>query len=362
MMDAISRSPLGSAVLSLDRWIEGPASLLREWWSALRQSERARVRIADDGKSMTLSSGRKGAAGHTLVSLDPAAETQARATLGALPAGQSAALVVPRSWVIERHIELPLEAASHLDGIVASRVSSLSPVPAHETIFGHRVETVDRATRKLSVGIAIVPRMRVARPLEIMDGAAWRDVTVEAPFGEDGHIVLHPRRSGAVAPNRRTKIALTMILSASIASAIAVLIAGPFVDSYFEGRTSQFQVRADAARATLASLAKPDKAATAPEQAALDLKNESVSALGALEDLAAALPRHAYATEISFSEGRLLLSGRTTDLPDVLTKLESSGRFLDSKLVGTAERAQDGLSSAFQLETRPLIRTGGTLR
>lgn len=362
MMDALSRSPLGSAVLSLDRWIEGPASLLRAWWSALRPSQRARARISDDGTALILSSGKPGAASHTLVSLDPAAETQARATLRTLPASQSAALVIPRSWVIERHIDLPLEAASHIDGIVASRVSSLSPVPAHETIFGHRVEAVDRTSRKLSVGIAIVPRQRVTRPLEILESAAWRDVTVEAPFGEDGHIVLHPRRSGAVMPNRRTKIALTLILGASIASALAVLIAGPFVDDYFEGRTAQFQARADAARATLAAMAKPDKAATAPEQAALDLKNDSVSALGALEDLAAALPKHSYATEISFAEGRLLLSGRTTDLPDVLTKLESSGRFLDSRLVGTAERAQDGLSSAFQLETRPLIRTGGTLR
>jgi Tfp pilus assembly protein PilN len=362
MMDALSRSTLGSAFLRLDRWIEGPASLLREWWSAIRPSERTRARVSDDGKSLTLFSGKPGGASHMLVSLDPAAETQARATLGGLPAGQNAALIIPRSWVIERHIELPLEAASHIDGIVASRVSSLSPVPAHETIFGHKVETVDRTSRKLSVGIAIVPRLRVSRPLEIMDSAAWRDVTVEAPFGEDGHIVLHPRRSGAVVPNRRTKIVLTTILSASIASALAVLIADPFVAGYFEGRTAQFQTRADAARATLASVAKPDVAATGPEQAALDLKNDSVSALGALEDLAAALPKHAYATEISFSEGRLLLSGRTTDLPDVLTKLESSGRFLDSRLVGTAERAQDGLSSAFQLETRPLIRTGGTLR
>ena len=61
-------------------------------------------------------------------------------------------------------------------------------------------------------------------------------------------------------------------------------------------------------------------------------------------------------------EGRIRLTGRTSDLPDVLTQLESSGRFLDSKLVGTAQRAADGYSSDFELETRPLIRTGGALR
>lgn len=348
--------------MALDRWIDGPASLLRGWWSGLRPTARVIARVSEDGRSLSIASGRKGAANHAFVSLDPAADTEARATLAALPAGRSASLAIPRSWVIERHIELPLEAATHLDGIVASRVTSLSPVPAHETIFGHRVDEVDRAGRKLAVGIAIVPRKRVARPLDILESAAWRDLTIEAPFGSDGHIVLHPHRSGAVLPNRTAKRALTLILGASVASALAVLIAEPFVDSYYEGRIAQFEARANAARATLASLSKPDKAATGPEQAALDLKNDSVSALGALEDLAAALPKHAYATEISFSEGRLLLSGRTTDLPDVLTKLESSGRFLDSKLVGTAERAQDGLSSAFQLETRPLIRTGGTLR
>ena len=48
-------------------------------------------------------------------------------------------------------------------------------------------------------------------------------------------------------------------------------------------------------------------------------------------------------------------------MPDVLTALESSGRFVESRLVGPATRSQDGTTSDFVLETLPLIRTGGGL-
>ena len=87
-----------------------------------------------------------------------------------------------------------------------------------------------------------------------------------------------------------------------------------------------------------------------------------IPALGALDDLAAALPLHAYATEIVLADGLLRVAGRTSDLPDVLTALESSGRFAGSRLIGTAQLSADGVSSDFVVETRPLIRTGGGVR
>ena len=91
-------------------------------------------------------------------------------------------------------------------------------------------------------------------------------------------------------------------------------------------------------------------------------KNDTISAIGALDDLAEALPVHSFATEVALAEGKLRLAGRTYDLPDVLTALESSGRFADSALIGPAVRGEDERSSLFTLETRPLIRSGGELK
>lgn len=362
MRDAIMRSSFGGALSALDAWIDGPATLVNERWHALRPGDRVVARIAEDGSSVMLAPQGRGSASPSFVPLDPGQEAQARAALATTVAGRDLTIVVPRHWVIERHAELPLEAASHLEGIVAARVSSLSPIAPHETLFGHRVTTVDRASKKLLVGIVILPRSRIARTLEVMETVKWRELAVEAPFGENDRITLYPRRSGVAVSHRRVKRLTTMLLAASVASMLAVFVAGPFVDAYYEGRRAEFDARAATARAAIVAAAQPDKAATLPEQAALDLKNDSISALGALDDLATALPSHSFATEISLVEGRIRLTGRTTDLPDVLTQLESSGRFLDSKLVGTAQRAADGYSSDFELETRPLIRTGGALR
>lgn len=355
------RAALARAIGAVDDWVDGPASLLGERWQALRPGNRVVAELSADGEFLAVRSDARGAA-PVEISLAPDHDLEARAALRPLLADRDVALRVPRGWAIERRADLPLEAAGHLEGIVAARISTLSPVPPHETMFGHRLLQADRAGKQLSVGILILPRARVAPALDLLDGAGWRELAVEAPFASGDWITLFPRRSGSVGTRGLIRYGVWAALVAGVAAIVLSLAAGPIVDARYGDYRLELEARAARARAAIAAAAAPERAATAPEQAALDAKNDAISTLGALEDLAAALPMHAYATEISFEEGRLKLAGRTGDVPDVLTALESSGRFLDSRLVGAARRAEDGVGSEFELETRPLIRTGGALK
>jgi len=355
------RAAMAGAIRAVDNWVDGPASLLGERWQALRPGTRVFVELSTDGQALRVrSDARSGVP--IAISLASADDLAVRAALRPLLADRQVTLRVPQGWVLERQVELPMEAAGHLEGIVASRVSTLSPVPPHETMFGHRLLQAGRASKHLSVGILILPRARLARALELLDGAAWRELNVEAPFASGDWITLFPRRSGSVGTRALIRYGVWTALVASVAAIALSLASGWIVDARYGGYRLELEANAAKARAAIAAAASPERAATAPEQAALDAKNDAISTLGALEDLAAALPMHAYATEISFADGRLKLSGRTGDVPDVLTALESSGRFLDSRLVGSARRAEDGVGSEFELETRPLIRTGGALK
>ena len=82
--------------------------------------------------------------------------------------------------------------------------------------------------------------------------------------------------------------------------------------------------------------------------------------IGALDDLAASMPLDAHAVENQPGGRYDAVGRRTSDLPGLLTALESSGLFTDSRLVGTATRAEDALLSDFVVQTRPLSLTGGT--
>lgn len=354
---------LRTAWHTLDDWLEGPASLMAQRWRKGRPSHVVQARMEESGKAVFLRSGRKRGAGELTIAPGQHEREQGHVeALSSLINGRHVELSTPRAWVIERRIELPLEAGEHLDGIVASRIASLSPLPAQDTLYGHRVATRDKAATRISVDIALIPKGRVAAALDIIEAAGARSTEVIAHTSHGTTISLYPRRTGRHGALGRIKLVLAIALIASVTSAGVALGARTVYGMNKAAQRTELEARAATARATIGEIMAPQEAGTAPEQAALQIKNEAVSALGALDDLAEALPAHSFATEITLMDGRLRLAGRTYDLPDVLTALESSGRFAESALVGPAVRGEDERSSLFTLETRPLIRTGGALQ
>lgn len=353
-------SPFTAAIRSVDDWIAGPASLLDDLARA-RSGSRVVVRVADGGSALEIAPATRRKPSASL-SIPMSPDTQVPAALRTAVHGQTVHLTIPAGWVIARRIELPLEAADHLEGIVASRMGALSPLPASDVHFGQRVVEIDREARQITVAVAIVPRSRVAAALACLTVAEARQVVIAAPFPDGEAVDVLTQRRRVAGARGRIKLVLAGVLGASLVAAVTALAAQPMIQSSYAERRAAVEIRADRARQAIALAATPYKADTAPEQQALTIKDDAISALGALDDLAGALPVHSYTTEVSFAEGRMRLSGRTMDVPEVLTALESSGRFEDSKLVGPALRAEDGLTSEFELDTRPLIRTGGTLR
>ncbi len=117
MKDAIMRSSFGAALRALDGWIDGPATLINERWHAMRPGDRVVARIAEDGRSVTLSSDGKGTTSQSLVPLEPQQEAQARAALGTMLAERDVTIVVPQPWVIERRVD-------HLQRLVGETASA----------------------------------------------------------------------------------------------------------------------------------------------------------------------------------------------------------------------------------------------
>lgn len=353
-------SPVTAAIRSLDDWISGPASLLDELLRA-RFGSRVVARVAEDGSALEIeqTSGRKPSAP---LHVGIAPDAPSPAALRTIVDGKTVHLGIPPGWVIARRIDLPIEAASHVEGIVMSRLGALSPLPAPDVYFGHKVLRLDCEARQITLAVAIVPRSRVASTLAVLNAADARQVVVVAPLPEGDAVEVPTQRQRVGSTRGRIKVVLARVLGVSLVAAVAALALRPMMQDSYAERRAAVEIRAEKARQAIALAAAPAKAETAPEQEALNVKNDAVTALGALDDLAAALPTHSYATEISLAGGRIRLSGQTMDLPEVLTALESSGRFEESRLVGSALRSEDGLTSEFEVDTRPLIRTGGSLR
>lgn len=353
----------GAAWRALSGWLDGPASLLAERQRSSRGRSGIQARLSEDGRTLLLRSPARLGQQEAAIALpsggDEPADIDAVSTV---VKGRRVALNAPPGWVIERRIDLPLEAGDHLDGIVAARIGALSPLPAQDMLYGHRVVESDRERKRIVVAIALVPKARATAILDLLVRAGARGVEIVAPLSRDGAIVLHPQATRGAGGNGVAKALLALLLVAGVLTAGAATAARFYYAERIAAQRATVEARAAEARNRISAHMTPDTASTRPQQLALEIKNGAISALGALDDLALALPDHAYASEIMLTDGRLRIAGRTTDLPDVLTSLESSGRFVESGLVGPATRAEDDISSNFTLETRPLIRTDGALR
>src|SRR5690606_31576326 len=145
-----------------------------------------------------------------------------RARLAALARDCAVSVVVPASWVIERRIELPLEAAGHVDGVVATRLAALSPLPPPDTLSGHRILDVDRASGRMPVAVAILPRSRLRPVLDLVAATEARDVGVQAPLGEE-FITLMPRRAGTAGRHAVGKRLLAGLIVLAAVAAVAAL-------------------------------------------------------------------------------------------------------------------------------------------
>ena len=116
---------LGGVVRAFDDWLDGPASLISDSMGSGLRGKRTRIEIDPDGRMLNLLGGSARSAA-VAVRLGEAGDAE---TLASAVKGRNVVLGVPEQWLIRRRIELPLEAADHMDGIVASRMSSLSPLP-----------------------------------------------------------------------------------------------------------------------------------------------------------------------------------------------------------------------------------------
>lgn len=354
-------SAVAGTIGRIDAWLDKPATLIADWWRALRPRRRLEASVSADGQTLFLLPAGGGSPTAELPLLPQGAEAGSVADrLSQASSGRPVAVTLPAAWIVERRIELPLEAASHLSGIVVSRLNALSPLPQSEILHGHLVTHTDSASGRLHVTVAIVPRSRLATLLGLLAKAAPREIELRAPLADGRTITL---MSGQTAAGKATiaKIVLALLLAGAVAGAAVAAGASAWASSELAEQRVLLERRAAIARNAIADASEPVVAETLPEQAAQRMKAEAVSIIGALDDLADALPLHAHAIEINLERDLLRLAGRTSDLPDVLTALESSGRFVDSRLVGTATRTQDGAMSDFVLQTRPLARTGGDL-
>jgi general secretion pathway protein L len=158
--------------------------------------------------------------------LDEAGLRLARATLGNRRA-PAVVVRLPPGFLLERQVMLPLAAEQGLDRVVRYEMDRFTPFAADEVFWSCAVHRRDRAQGKLSLGIALVPRVRLAPVMDAL--ATLRLVPTLLEAGAAGGAV---RRIPLGEPDlrRERRQRRVFMLAAAACGMLAVAVAGrPFL-------------------------------------------------------------------------------------------------------------------------------------
>src|SRR5208282_5546106 len=133
--------------------------------------------------------------------------------------------------------------------------------------------------------------------------------------------------------------------------AATACIAATIINSNLEARQDALARRIAVRRsAALTARNAADDPLTAAERALAKRKNESPSAVIALDVLSRILPDHTYVTELRIEDGKLRLSGITHDAPGLIRLMEQTAQFTQATFFAPITRSQSDTGDQFNIE------------
>lgn len=266
--------------------------------------------------------------------------------------------------IISRRMDVPAQARDLLPGIVRNQIERLSPWRVSQAVYGFDTRAGGDATA-LDVRVLVTSRavlddasrrvgavgLRVDR---VVAGEGLTDVAAPVTMWSrvaDASDKSLPRARRMIGGLIAATVAITTVVSAW------ALIAATSADSESEEvaarvATLQRQVQGDLPRASIASLAPPERAWA--------LKETSPVAVVVIEALSRSLPDTSYLTELHLERATLRIVGLANDAPSLIAPLEQSGHLRDVHFFAPTTRDADGARFLFHIEARvePHLKIG----
>lgn len=272
--------------------------------------------------------------------LDEAGLRLARVTLGNRSA-PAVVLRLPPGFLLERQVTLPLAAEQGLDRVVRYEMDRFTPFSAEEVFWSCAVQRRDRAQGKLALGIALVPRTRLAPMFDAMTQLHLAPTLLEAA-APDGGLRSIPLGQPDLRRERRRRRAFVVAIAGCGALAAAA-VALPFVlqaqaSGVVEARITALKPRvaeAEALRRHMAAAAAGSDAITS-EHARV---GDALQAIARLTDL---LGDDTHLIGLVLHQRQVTLEGQASAAARLITALSADPAIRNASFAAPVMRNENG--------------------
>lgn len=257
---------------------------------------------------------------------------------------------------IFKTMELPSRATEFLSGVVRSQIDRLTPWSADQAAFGVSAPS-DIGAGRIAVTVAATAKQMLdpyVQTLTRLGASAIKISTHPAEAVPDAPAiaVVEENVGGILDVRLARRVALAALLSLLLIAA-AANIASIFMVHALQAHQDDLarqiaQIRA----AALASRNAPRDPKIVAEQALVRRKNETASAVIALEILSRILPDNTYLTELRIDSDKVRLTGVTRDAPDLIRLIEETHHFSRATFFAPITHSPSELGDRFSIEAR----------
>jgi general secretion pathway protein L len=252
-------------------------------------------------------------------------------------------------------LDLPARAEEFLDGVVRAQIDRLTPWSAELAAFGFSAP-VEAGPGRLTVTIAATAKAMLSPFVQAFAAKGAHAVTL-ATLPPDQPLappiaIMDESLTGLLGLRTARRILLIVLASCGVAAAAAI-IAATIVGGNLQSRQDDLARRITERRvAAMAARGASGDATTGAELALAKRKNETPSAVIAIEALSRVLPDRTYVSELRIEADKLRLSGVTDDAPGIIRLLEQTPQFTQATFFAPITRSPSDPGDRFNIEAR----------
>lgn len=228
---------------------------------------------------------------------------------------------------LRRVLDLPLAAEADLDQALRFDLDRITPFKADEVLFAYRVTEVDRAQRRLSVVLDVVPRAAAEAALALARrlGLEPERLELDAPAGGSGRALdLLPREPQSGGSSRLNRLLLALLIALAVATVLVPLHKQRQTAEELERQVS------DASQQAEKSIRLRERLETmlAAAEFVTTEKRSRPMVAEVLAELTRVIPDQAYVSQLQLRDGTLQLHGFAGTASDLIARLSQSSLFV----------------------------------
>jgi len=318
---------------------------------ALTEGDEGRFSVRADDK-MAAAAG----AGSALRLDDLRAGGRSASQFGLAMKGSRVELMLRPERFIFKTMELPSRAAEFLSGVVRSQIDRLTPWSADQAAFGVSAPA-DIGAGRIAVTVAATAKEMIDPYVQTFTrlGACAVKISTRPTDGATDApaiTVVEENVGGILDVRHARRIALAALASLLLIAAAANIGSAMAVHAL---QVHQDELAGQIARiraAALASRNAPHDPKIVAEQALVQRKNQTPSAVIALEILSRILPDNTYLTELRIDSDKVRLTGITRDAPDLIQLIEQTHHFTQATFFAPITHSPSEPGDRFSIEAR----------